>query len=527
MDWSLPYPSRRYPVGADCVVAASQPLAVQAGVAAMHDGGNAVDAAIAAAAVLTVVEPTSNGIGGDLFAIVWDGSRLHGLNASGRSPARLEADRLIAAGGIPLRGWDSVTVPGAVSGWVALHGRFARLSFDRLLAPAVRHAGRGFLVGPVTAAAWASSARVFADFEDFAPFLPGGRAPAPGERFAFPDQAHTLEAVGRTHGEAFYRGFLAEQTAAHAAAAGAPLTTGDLADHQPEWVETVHLAFGDTVAHELPPNGQGLAALEALGLLARHDLAALDPDGADAIHLQAEAMKQAFADAHAHIADPEAMRVDPAALLDTAHLGRRASAVDPRRAVDPVAASHGFQGGGTVYLCTADGDGMMVSLIQSNFHGFGSGIVVPGTGIALHNRGAGFTTDARHPNVVAPRKRPFHTIIPGMATSRDGVPTMAFGVMGGHMQPQGHVQLILRTGVWGQNPQAALDAPRWRVEGSLDLALEEGVAQAVRRELEARGHRLVDDMSMGGFGGGQIIQRCSDGWLAASDPRKEGHAAGF
>lgn len=524
MDWHLPYPSRREPVLAEHMVATSQPLAVQAGLDAMRDGGNAVDAAVAAAAALTVVEPTSNGIGSDLFAIVWDGSRLHGLNASGRSPAALDAERILEAGAIALRGWDSVAVPGAVAGWAALQQRFGRLDLARLTEPAASYAERGFPVGPVTAAAWHLSADAFAGCDDFRSFLPGGRAPSPGERFAYPDQARTLRAIGATGGEAFYRGELAERIAAHAAAAGAPLTIEDLAQHSVEDVDPLAQPFRDVVLHELPPNGQGLAALEALAIADRLPLEDLSPDSADAIHLQAEAMKLAFADVFAAVADPAAMAIDPRALLAPDAVADRAARIDPQRAGLPAPS---MPAGGTVYLCTADDSGMMVSLIQSNYYGFGSGVVVPGTGISLSNRAAGFSVERGHPNVVAGGKRPFNTIIPGFLTTADAGPLMAFGVMGGHMQPQGHLQVVLRTALWGQNPQAALDAPRWRVEAGLELALEAGMPSDVRSSLASRGHDLLGDTAMGGFGGGQAIARVGDAWLGASDPRKEGHAGGF
>ena len=524
MDWSLPYASRRQPVLADNVVATSQPLAVQAGLQAMRDGGNAVDAAIAAAAALTVVEPTSNGVGSDLFAIVWDGTRLHGLNASGRSPVALDAERLIAAGSIGLRGWDAVAVPGAVSGWAALRRRFGRLDLDRLVEPAARYADSGYPVGPVTAAAWQRAAEVFAGVDDFRPFLPGRAAPLPGERFAFPDQARTLRMIGATDGAAFYSGELAERMAAHAEQTGGALRAGDLTSHRPLEVAPLSQVFGDIVVHELPPNGQGIAALIALAIVEHLDLGSLAPDSAAAIHLQAEAMKLAFADVQAAVADPDAMTIAPAALLEPSRIAQLAASIDPERAGRPTATP---PAGGTVYLCTADASGMAVSLIQSNFHGFGSGVVVPGTGISLSNRGAGFTTTPGHPNVVAPGKRPFSTIIPGFTTTAAGAPLAALGVMGGHMQPQGHLQVILRTALWGANPQAALDAPRWRVESGLQLAMEESVDAAVRDELTRRGHDIVTDTAMGGFGGGQSITRHLDAWLGASDPRKEGYAGGF
>ena len=521
--WALAYPSRRQPVLADRVVATSQPLAAQAGLRMLSRGGNAVDAAVAAAMALTVVEPTSNGIGSDLFAIVWDGSALSGLNASGRSPEGLDAGRLLGAAAMPERGWDAVTVPGAASGWVALQERFGALDLATLAEPAVAYADGGFPVGPVTAQAWAASAQHLGHLADFAPFLPGGRAPAAGQRFAFPAQAATLRRIADTGGAAFYTGDLAERIAAHAAAGGGSLSAADLAAHQPAWVDPLAQSFGGGTVHELPPNSQGIAALLALGILAHTDLDDHDPDSAAAIHLQAEAMKLAFADTHAHVADPAAMRVTPAELLDGERLRGLAASIDPRGAGDP---GHGHpRFGGTVYLCTADADGRMVSLIQSNYMGFGSGVVVPGTGISLQNRGAGFHTDASHPNAVAPAKLPFHTIIPGMVTAADGSPALAFGVMGGAMQAQGHVQVVVRTTVWGQNPQAALDAPRWRVGAGRALMVEAAVGEDVRADLGARGH----DVRIAGpetFGGGQAIMPLGGSWLAASDPRKEGQAVG-
>jgi gamma-glutamyltranspeptidase / glutathione hydrolase len=525
MDWSLPHPSRRQPVLADRVVATSQPLAAQAGLDALRQGGNAVDAAVATAMALTVVEPTSNGIGGDAFAIVADADgSIHGLNASGRAPAGLDADRLLGLAAMPLHGWDAVTVPGAVSAWAALVERFGRLDLETLAQPAIRYAREGYPVSPITAAAWRHAESTFAGREDFAAaFLPGGRAPRAGERFALPDAAATLELIAASGGAAFYTGELAERMAGHAAATGGTLTVDDLAAHRVEWVGTITLAHRDRIVHEIPPNGQGIAALIALGLLARTDVERHHPDSPEAVHLQVEAMKLAFADAHAHVADPDRMAVSPEALLDDAYLDERAALIDPRRAGDP---GHGTPPhGGTVYLAAADDEGRMVSFIQSNYYGFGSGVVVPGTGIALQNRGAGFTTAAGHPNAVAPRRRPFHTIIPAL-TERDGRPELAFGVMGGPMQPQGHVQVLSRMVDHDANPQAASDAPRWRVEVGRALALEEGVPDATAAALAEQGHDLTRDQGMGGFGGAQLVQRLGDAWLAGSDHRKDGQAVG-
>lgn len=524
-DW--PYASRRMPVLARNVVATSQPLAAQAGLRMLEKGGNAVDAAVAAAIALTVVEPSSNGIGGDAFAIVWIGDRLHGLNASGRSPARLDAERLAAGGAMPRLGWDTVTVPGAVSGWVALWERFGRLPFERLVEPAVRYAREGFPVGPMTARAWARATRTYAGMEDFAcAFLPGGRAPAAGETFRFPEQADTLEAIAATRGEAFYRGPLAERMVAHAEASGGVLDADDLAFHRVDWVEPLRQDYRGVDVAELPPNGQGIVASMALGILAHHDLAGLGPDSADAAHLQIEALKLAFADARRYVADPDAMELAPARLLDPDYLAVRARAIDPARA-----SSFDWgrpPRGGTVYVAAADAEGQMVSLIQSNYMGFGSGVVVPGTGIALQNRGAGFDVATGHPNRVAGGKRPFHTIVPAFLME-DGRPRAAFGVIGGHVQAQMHVQLVVRMRDFGQNPQAAIDAPRWHLTEDDRLAVEREMDPAVVDELVRRGHRVVwDDLSAPRFfGGAQMAVRIEDGWLAASDGRREGQAVGF
>ena len=523
-----PYPSRRMPVLADRVVATSQPLAAQAGLQAMADGGNAVDAALAAAIALTVVEPTSNGIGGDAFALVWDGHELHGLNASGRSPRRLDAERLGGLAAMPQRGWDAVTVPGAVSAWVALAERFGRLPLERLVAPAAGYARDGFPVGPMTAEAWARGARTFDAMPDFAAaFLPGGRAPATGERFRFADQAATLEAIAATGGEAFYRGALGERMVAHARDHGGALREDDLAEHRVRWVAPLRQAYRDVELVELPPNGQGLAALIALGILGHFDLGSLPPDGAEVIHLQAEALKLAFADARRHLADPEAMVVPAERLLDPGYLATRASLVDRTRA--SAYGSGALARGGTVYVTAADAEGRMVSLIQSNYMGFGSGVVVPGTGIALQNRGAGFTTEPGHPNRVAGGKRPFHTIIPAFLM-RGGSPLAAFGVIGGHVQAQMHVQLTVRLRDHGQNLQAAIDAPRWHLDEGDAIVVEREVEPSVVDRLRELGHhvRVDDPAAPAFFGGAQMAWRLpAGGYAAASDGRREGLAVGF
>jgi len=523
-----PDPSRCMPATTRNMVASSQPLAVQAGLSMMRQGGNAVDAALATAITSTVVEPTSNGIGSDAFCILWDGQQLHGLNASGRSPASLSAEDFAGLDNMPLRGWDSVTVPGCVSAWVALSERFGKLPFDRLFEAAIEYADNGFKVTPVTANLWSAAPGIFSEIEYFKPFLPGGRSPKAGELFRFPDQARTLEKIAATRGEAFYRGSLAEQMVATAKRDGARLSAADLDAHQPQWVDLISQQYRGFELHEIPPNGQGLAALIMLGILEYLDITQFKMDSADSVHCQIEAMKLAFADAYRHIADPAWMEIDVANLLDPGYLESRASLIDIKIAGRP---EYGLPAkGGTVCLTTADQSGMMVSMIQSNFFGFGSGIVIPKTGISLQNRGAGFLLTDGHPNRIDGGKLPFHTIIPGFVT-REGNPYMSFGVMGGDMQPQGHAQMIIRICDYGLNPQAASDAPRWKVTGDNQIYLERGFSQPVISELKKRGHHIVNQ-GQGpntdfGVGGAQIILKTDDGYIGGSDHRKDGLVAGF
>jgi gamma-glutamyltranspeptidase/glutathione hydrolase len=508
------------------VVATSQPLATQAGLSMLARGGNAVDAAIATAITLTVVEPVSNGIGSDLYAFVWDGRELVGLNASGRSPAAATLETYAGRTSIPQRGWEAVSIPGAVSGWVALSRRYGRLPFADLFEPAIRYARDGWIVSPVISAQWRRAAGVIPhEFGWAEHFLPRGRTPDAGEAFACPPMARTLASIAASEGESFYRGELAATMAAHAQSYGARHTTEDFARHASDWVSPLSLEYRDATVHEIPPNGQGITALQALGILREFDLRSDSPDSLPAQHRAIEAMKLAFADAYAHVADRDHMRVSPEALLDRAYLASRARLIDMKRAQDfgPGEPPRG----GTVYLATGDADGTMVSLIQSNYMGFGSGVVVPGTGISLQNRGAGFSLEPDHPNVLAGGKRPFQTIIPGFVT-RGGAPLAAFGVMGGPIQPQGHVQTLVRMLDHGMNAQAALDAPRWRWnrEGTLDL--EPSFDAGVREGLAALGHSLVQTSdSYFDFGAGQFVVKIDDGYLAASDPRRDGQAAGF
>jgi gamma-glutamyltranspeptidase / glutathione hydrolase len=527
-----PYRVRRTPLLAGRgTVATSHPLAAQAGLAMLQAGGSAVDAAIATAITLTVVEPTMNGIGGDAFALVWDGGQLHGLNGSGRAPAALTVERVRQAGHttMPTHDWLAVTVPGAPAAWRDLHARFGRLPFADLFAPAIAYAEQGHPVAPVVALNWARgvaqarqrSGPAFAGFLET--FAPGGSAPAAGSRFVSAAHARALRLIAQSEARAFYEGAIAEDIAAFARASGGLITTADLAAHTSNWVEPIGASYRGHQVWEIPPNGQGLAALLALGMLEGLDVAAHPRDSDAAYHLQIEAIKLAFADAHRYIADPEHAAVPVRELLAADYLAARRALIAP---------SAQFPGpgsppqGGTVYLCAADAEGQMVSMIQSNYMGFGSGIVVPGWGIALHNRGAGYTLDPEHPNRLAPGKRPFHTIIPGFLT-RDGQPVGPFGVMGGSMQPQGHVQLIVNTLDYGLNPQAALDAPRWRVEGER-LLVELETPRAVIEGLIARGHRIEVEPDLGGFGRGQAIWRLDSGaYMAGSESRCDGCAAGW
>ena len=532
-NWSNPYPTTRSAVFAKNVVATSQPLAAQAGLRMLLKGGNAVDAAIATAAALTIVEPVSCGLGSDAFAIVWDGKELHGLNASGTAPAAWTRDYFVKKYGdassisVPMRGWDSVTVPGAVAGWVALSEKLGKLPFADLLEPAIELAARGHLVSTIVQGKWANAVPLLQDQPGYKEaFMPRGRAPHVGEQFIFAEAAATLERIAATKGEAYYRGELAQQLARHAAANGGSMTERDLAGYQPEWVTPIRKDFAGHTVHEIPPNGQGIAALMALGMIESLDIARFPVDAVESQHLQIEAMKLAFADTYRWVADEHAMTsVTARDLLDDAYLAERAKQIRMDRAGD---FAHGMPPkGGTVYLTAADESGMMVSFIQSNYMGFGSGIVVPGTGISLQNRGHCFSLDADHPNCVAPGKRPFHTIIPGFLT-KDGRPQMSFGVMGGNMQPQGHLQTLVRMLKYNQQPQAACDAPRWKVNRGLSIDMETAMPQATVAALAALGHQVenIADSYMD-FGSGQFIWRLEDGYVAASDSRRDGQAVGF
>jgi gamma-glutamyltranspeptidase/glutathione hydrolase len=460
---------------------------------------------------------------------VWDGKQLHGLNASGRAPAGLTPDLFEGQEKMPFRGWGCVTVPGAVSGWRALSERYGRLPFDTLFEPAIRYATDGFIVSPTVHRQWQEQIAFLGEQPGFAQaFAPNGRAPLPGERFRCEGQAQTLTRIAQTKGDAFYHGELAQAIVNHARNTGGVITLDDLAAHRADWVQPISTRYRDLELFEIGPNGQGIGALMALGILQNFDVSGMSLDSPEYIHLQIEAMKLAFADLHAYVADPDFMAPGMTQqLLDPAYLARRARLIDPAQASYPGPGNP--HSGGTVYMTAADSSGMMVSLIQSNFKGFGSGVVVPGTGIALHNRGSGFSTQKGHPNQVGPGKRPFHTIIPGFLM-KQGQPLASFGVMGGSIQAQGHVQVACRVADFNQSAQVVSDAPRWRVlDDNRQVRVEWNMPQATVQGLQQRGHAIQAAPRMDlEFGSAQIAMRLpGGGYQAASDHRKDGYPVGL
>ena len=537
-NWNNPYPTIRIPVFARNVVSTSHPLAAQAGLRMLLKGGSAVDAVIAAAATIALVEPVSCGLGGDAFSIVWDGKTLQGLNASGYapdawSPAYFKNKYGIGPNGLaqaPKRGVDAITVPGVVAGWAALHERYGKLPFSDLMVPAIEIAERGYAVPPVVAQKWAAAVPELKDQPGFAhTFMPNGRAPNVGERCVFKDVAQTLRKIGATKGRDLYEGDTAEKLVAFIRANGGAHTLDDFRSYRPDWVTPISKNYRGYTLHEIPPNGQGISALMALGILEHFDLASLKVDSVESQHIQIEAMKLAMADLYRYVADPRTMEVTPEQMLDDAYLASRAKLIDPSRAT--LFPPGNPSSGGTIYLTAADENGMMVSFIQSNYMGFGSGVVVPGTGVSFQNRGVGFSMDPKSANVVAGRKRPFHTIIPGFLT-KGGEPVMSFGVMGGDIQPQGHVQTVVRMLDYDQQPQAACCAPRWKLNRDFTLDVESSMRAQTIEGLKGLGHTLkaIDDPYMD-FGSGQFIWRLSrdleDGYVVASDSRRDGQAVGF
>ncbi len=540
---SVPFATRSEVLAPHGIAATSQPLATQIAVDILKAGGSAVDAAIAANAALGLMEPTGCGIGGDLFAIVWDADdgRLYGLNASGRSPRSLELEYFETKGldRIPERGPLPVSVPGAVDGWYELHARFGRLPMATLLEPAIAYARDGFPVTEVIAWHWARNATVLKDYPGFADvFMPAGKAPEKGEIFRNPRLAATYAKLASGGRDEFYQGDIARSIGKYMAEHGGFLSVADLAAHRSEWVAPVAVDYRGYTVWELPPNGQGIAALQMLKILERFDVAAMGAGSADYLHALVETKKLVFADRAKFYADPAFSEVPVAWLVSTDYAAERHGQIDMARAAQGVAAGDApIEQGDTIYLTVADSDGNMVSLIQSNYSGMGSGMTPTGLGFILQNRGELFSLERGHANVYAPGKRPFHTIIPAFVT-RDGKPWLSFGVMGGAMQPQGHVQILVNLIDFGMNLQQAGDAPRVRhvgssqptgeaAEGGGELWMESGFDPGVIAELRRRGHRI--EIRGQAFGGYQAIARDRENgiWVGASESRKDGHAAGY
>ena len=515
-------------------VATSQPLASAAGLEVLRQGGNAVDAAVTAAAVLSVTEPHMTGIGGDMFAIVWlaRDRRLVALNASGRAGSLMTRETLQARGfkAGSQQGAMSVTVPGALAGWDLLLRTYGKRSLAQAVEPAIAYARDGFPVSPIIAAQWADqTAFLQRDSAAAATFLPGGHAPRAGEWFRNPDYARTLQDVA-THGiGAFYGGALGQRIVARLRTLGGFVTLDDLRRNAPSWVTPISVPFRGYRVWELPPNNQGIAALEMLRILEPYDLKAMGYDSPAYLHHLIEAKKLAYADLDRFVGDADHLDMPAERMLTDEFISERRSHLDPSRAqprVDPGPLRTQSE---TIYLTVADAEGNMVSFINSNYDYFGSGVVVPGTGFVLHNRGAGFTLTPGLPNTVAPGKRPFHTLIPGFVTQvQDGREQayMSFGLMGGGVQAQGHVQFLLNYFVFGMDLQAAIDAPRFRHYDGQRVALEAPISDAVRAALTAMGHVIIDQPPIA-FGGAQAIVRLPRGFAAASDPRKDGMAAGY
>lgn len=530
--WYNPFPSRRNVIyGSRGMVATSHPLAAQAGLETLKKGGNAVDAAIAAAAALTVVEPTSNGVGGDSFAIVWKDGKLHGINGSGRAPLAFTLKEFQRRGfsSMPDKGWASATVPAAPKTWAALNGSMGRLSLADDLAPAVYLAEEGHAVAPTVALNWDKNfqnykkimtAPVFKPWFDT--FAPAGRAPAPGELWRNPDLAATLRRIGETDARDFYEGELAEKILRFSMSSDGFLCAKDLATADPEWVDPLSVNYRGYDVWEMPPNGQGIIVLMALNVLKGFEFT--HRGAHETFHRQIEAVKLAFADAVRYVADPRFARVPVEAMLGDEYAEKRRALIGDA-AIFPEAGKP--EASGTVYLCTADGDGNMVSFIQSNYKAFGSGIVIPGTGISLNCRACGFSLDPSHPNVVEPGKRPYITIIPGFLT-KDGKPVGPFGVMGGYMQPQGHVQVLMNMIDFGLNPQQAINAPRWQWKGGKTVEFEPGFSPAAVERLARMGHDVKYAADQGSFGRGEMILRTEEGTLAgATEPRADGCVAAW
>ena len=515
------------------MVATSQPLAAMVGLRTMMNGGNAVDAAVATAAALNVVEPHSTGVGGDVFALIWmaNEKKVQALNASGRAPSAASASELRAKGldSIPAVSAYSVTVPGAVSGWQAILERYGNMPLSEVLKPAIEYASNGFPVSEVISSHWAVSASKLQAHPSGKELLVDGRAPQLGEVVRLPELAQTLQTIAEGGADAFYRGPLAERIARFVREQGGWLLAEDMADHEIIWEEPICTDYRGVTCWECPPNSQGVNALMALNLAEGFDIAGMGFQSADAYHHLIESMRLAFADGLYHVTDPRKSSIPTSTLISKSYADQRRSLIKQDRAMDSVPLGAIPSHADTVYISCVDGEGNACSFINSVFQGFGSGLVVPGTGIALHNRGISFSLDPEHPNVLEPNKRPFHTLIPGMAT-RDGEMWLSYGVMGAMQQAQGHLQVLVNMIDFGLSPQAALDAPRFSVRLGRGIAIENLASDSVVRELESRGHpMMVESPHSVWFGGGQIIERDPETGVlkGGSDPRGDGVAVGW
>lgn len=531
------YPSQRYPIYArGGMVNCSSPQAAAAGLEILRKGGNAMDAAVAAAAALTVVEPTANGIGADAFALIWSekDQKLYGLNSSGPAPMLASRERILADGKdvngkIPSSGWTPVTVPGAPKAWAEITKKFGKLTLAENVAPAVNYARYGYPAAPNLSQMWNRACEIYKkrlvgpEFEAwFATFDPNGKGYAPGEMIYLPDHASTLELIGKTNADAFYCGELARKIDEESKKYGGYLRFEDLAAYEAKWVEPIRVNYRGYEICEIPPNGQGIVALMALNILKEFTFP--EKESVETYHKQLEAIKIAFADALHYVTDPDQMPIDYGTMIGPAYGAQRAQEItDKAQVYSPAMPPKS----GTVYLCCADGEGNMVSYIQSNYMGFGSGIVVPGTGIGLQNRGCDFSLDPEDANCIAPGKRTYHTIIPGFIC-KDGKAVGPFGVMGGYMQPQGHVQVAMNFIDFHMDPQQALDAPRWQWMRDNSITVESRFSADMARQLQAKGHMVRMDLSTPSFGRGQMIVKLENGTLVGgTESRTDSNIACF
>ncbi|MFO7791388.1 MAG: gamma-glutamyltransferase family protein [Candidatus Saliniplasma sp.] len=525
-----PYASQRKMVYAkNGMVGTSQPLAAQAGLETLKEGGNAVDAAIATASCLTVLEPTSNGLGGDAFVLFWKDGKLHGLNSSGPAPKNISIDAVKDRGydEMPKTGIIPVTVPGIPGAWAELSKKHGKLGFEKVLEPAIKYAEEGYPISPIVGKYWNYAYKSYKKLEGeefehwFDTFAPDGRPPKIGETWMSPDHAETLRSIAETRSKSFYKGEIADKIDEFSKNYDGFLSKKDLSSFSPEWVEPLSINYRGYDVWELPPNGQGMIALMALNILKGFDFD--EKDSIETYHKQMEALKLAFSDGKKHITDPEHMDVSFKELLSEDYAAERREMID-EKAIEPEPGK--LRDSGTVYLTTADKDGNMVSYIQSNYMGFGSGLVVPNTGIALQNRGHTFSLDPNEANCLEAKKRTYHTIIPGFLTENE-YPIGPFGVMGGYMQPQGHMQILMNSIDFDLNPQAALDAPRWRWESGKKVHLEHSFPKHIAEQLSGKGHALNYSLHSGGFGRGQIIWKKDDVYAGGTEPRADGQVVGW